>query len=184
LAIADQTAKVFDWALRFLQDLFPDKATVNFGAKFTIEYYGTYKILKNSQVSPPKTYLLYQRGCAAPTGVVSSEVSTARILRQFILNGMIFMYADCRSDGPSTGFPSGRELIDILKMGRNNWRARHHSWHERPVYNQPLSEQAILEQADTGLQYGVVQSEPAVVLVGEHGTVVFSYKSFNLAPRS
>ena len=52
--------------------MFPDKATVGFGAQFSITYFGTYKILTNSQVSPPKTYLLYQRGCPVPTGVVCS----------------------------------------------------------------------------------------------------------------
>jgi hypothetical protein len=54
----------------YMQDLFPDKTTVNFGASFSIQYHGTYKILTNTQVLPPKIYLLYQRGCPTPKEVV------------------------------------------------------------------------------------------------------------------
>ena len=56
------------------QDMFPDKATVNFGAQYSITYNNSFKILTNYQMNPPKTYALYQRGCPQPIGLVSSPL--------------------------------------------------------------------------------------------------------------
>jgi hypothetical protein len=49
-----------------LQDQFPDKAGVNSGAKFSITYFNSYKVVVNLQTTPAKTYVLYQRGCPVP----------------------------------------------------------------------------------------------------------------------
>ena len=62
------------------QDLFPDKATVDFGAQFSITYNNSFKVLTNLYTKPPKKYVLYQRGCPPPTRVVSYVIEIISIL--------------------------------------------------------------------------------------------------------
>jgi len=47
-------------------EAFPEKTTVSFG-NFQVDYKKTYKRVVNTAVTPNKVYLLYQRGCPAPT---------------------------------------------------------------------------------------------------------------------
>ncbi len=75
------------------KDLFPDKSTVEFGARFKISYHGTYKILINSQVSPTKKYVLVQRGCQAPIGVVSAlSMRRIHLRRRYVIDFSITTY--------------------------------------------------------------------------------------------
>lgn len=48
------------------EDMFPDKASVDF-ANFQVDYKKNYKRVVNTAVTPNKVYILYQRGCTAPT---------------------------------------------------------------------------------------------------------------------
>lgn len=63
-------------------DYFPDKVTVDFATNFTVEYFGTYKIVTVNEPFPggaPETYVLVQ--CGAPAPELAGDLATAEVIQ-------------------------------------------------------------------------------------------------------